>query len=189
MVDIPLQFVFNPKALLEAFSELTGNRAISAERAFEKIKDTASRAKNPVTIYIGMGSGEVAALLKRRFGEAEQQEKPKPRIKSIRIVRMSDPTIDSLLERDLIAKDFKERLASNLNTIKKLCKAERIEYQLYEWPRFPQFHGFICGDQAYIGKWTVNENGYFCHDTMLFPLTAKKNPEVIEALREPFKGR
>jgi len=182
MIDISTPITVSFTAAFNAFNLVWSKKTCTAEKAFEQIRKDTIKTDNPKILYASVGNAEVIALFQRRYEEQVGLHAELPKIGRIVISRMSDATIDALLEQELLPKEFKTSLHANLGKIKSTCSKLKIPLEVSFWPKLPTFHGFIYGNKAYIGQWIVGPFGYLSHDTHLHTLSGKKNARTINEL-------
>jgi hypothetical protein len=182
-ISIPITLTTSATAIAKALTIVLGQKTCTAEEAIEEIRKDSIKTDNPKILYASIGTAEVTVLLARRYAEQILSHSDLPRISRIEVARLSDNTIYSLLEQELLPKEFQVRLRANLDRLMSLCVEYNIPYEEYTWPKLPIFHGFIYGSKGYIGRWTVGNTGRLSHDTQLHKLTVKKHADSINALR------
>ncbi|MGY6278232.1 hypothetical protein [Methylomonas sp. MgM2] len=182
MTEISFPVTVTATAIAKALASLWSQQTCTAEEAFEEIRIDAIKTDSPKILYASLGTAEVTVLLARRYMEQTLKNAELPKFGRVVVARMSDITIEAMLEHELLPKEFKARLDSNLGTLKSLCTQHNVPFEEHTWAKLPLFHGFIYGKMAYIGRWTVGTTGLLSHDSPLHRLSGRKYSNTITVL-------
>ena len=64
----------------------------------------------------------------------------------------------------------------------------RVRFECRHWARFPDFHGFLYGSVALVGKWEQDGNGQWDVHTPLVELMKDHDPQKFKGLISTFKN-
>jgi uncharacterized protein YnzC (UPF0291/DUF896 family) len=188
MIDFTvINFELSEKPFQNLLNRMRGKEAITPEKALNEIHELAKRNKEKKILYASIGTAEVTVLMRRWYAE-QTSSSIYPRFESIELIRMSDNVIETLTLQGLITLGFRERLSSNIQTIKEMCNEQDITFIERSWPKLPVFHGYLYGENAFVAPWIIDRKGFLAHHTLLQRLSKDKHLQEIENYRELFKA-
>lgn len=77
------------------------------------------------------------------------------KVSCLRIKKLSSETVKRLVNAEVLDPDFEKELHANLKALEK-HKARLGDIVVTDWKGLPPFHGFLFGDVAHIGQWTLS---------------------------------
>ena len=153
MADISVPILVPATAIAKALADLWPEKALTAEEAFEAIRKAAIKSSEPKPLYASIGTAEVTVLLARRYLRMQTF----PASRRLLSTECRNRKTMALRHKVCFQSKFKTRPKGNLGKLKSLARERNLGYEERFWPKLPLFHGFIYGDDAFVGRWTVDE--------------------------------
>lgn len=170
--------------------DLTGNvrQLTTSDQYYAILTEIVTKNDCASDLYVSVGEGDfLYAWLTRLYQESPLDLQPK--IKRLIIKRLSDELLDDYIAKGRLAKSFKNKIERNIASIKEDDQLERneVEIEIRFWRGFPEFHGYLCGDEMLIGKWQNNINGNLHVKTQLFYTKKQSFPKEYQIVKMGFE--
>ena len=151
-----------------------------AGRLMQMVTMGASRAS---TLYVSIGSGSYTGQWL-----ASVFRQPTVKISKIVLLALSAKEAKKLESKGMLRPGFASALKSNTVLVSDQANEAGVRFECRHWVRFPDFHGFLHGSVALVGKWDQDGKGQWDVHTPLVELLKDNDPEKFKALISTFKN-
>jgi hypothetical protein len=169
--------------------DLTGRvkQLTKSDQYYAILTDIVTKSDISRDLYVSIGEGEfVYTWITRIFREASPDAKPK--VNRLILKGLSDELIDAYVSTNRLSKNFKNRMDLNLASILEDEQLSRngVKIEIKYWKSFPEFHGYLYGDDMLIGEWETNDDGSMHVKSPLYYTKRQFFPKQYDFIKHSF---
>lgn len=127
------------------------------------VRAISARENRGETLFVYAGIGDVTRTILSRLVEGDA-DAPRPTIQRVVCYRIAQEMLRALTNDDELAPSFGEALHANLANLRALAKRAGLVFEERDFPGFPNWHGYVVGDHAFVGRWELDAAGHWHAD-------------------------
>jgi hypothetical protein len=151
--------------------------------------DRIVESKLALEMFVSIGTGDWAIPWFRRNIEKWRNEGRRSPIKQIVLKRFSSGVIARAVSAGFLPTDYENRIETNISALSNSLSASDVKttLEVRHWSRFPEFHGFLFGNNLFKNQWSVGADGVLHNNTPLIEYPYPECAEIIAQARTQFE--